>query len=156
VLFEGKVSLSSHHGRRKWTRTSRTFPRFKDEIFDNTRTRVQYTLGVTTKNLRFEFDRSEVDLIPNVIGEVHRPPKGVFEAGQPEAPTQRWKLIDSGGGPTWRGQFALEPLDGQVIKVWELQSELEDGSVMAERTKKREGCQSGIEMNETAFVMELP
>ena len=119
------------------TRTSSL--RYDSETFERTRTRVQYIL-ITAPEKDLKFNRSKVDPVWKLVGQVHWPRNHGVNARQPEMPTQRRRLIDdSEGKQIHSGPFFIyQLLTTQIFKILELGGELQKQSVANEGATESE------------------
>lgn len=90
------------------------------------------------------------------MGKICRPHGHRLVTSQPEVPTQGRRRLANGGVCQIPGVTHLPRLDTQVFEVWELQSELHDSSVGADRADKPERGDSGVELYKTSSMMACP
>ena len=82
---------------------------------------------------QLELDRSKVHSVLKLSDEVLRPLSHIVHTGETKMPAQRRKPVnDSRKSRARRDQFALQPLEGQVLEIWELESKVENEPVVAE------------------------
>jgi hypothetical protein len=84
-------------------------------------TNTEDMLKIISEKTHLKFDRSKVNPVLKVTGEIRRPLNRSVKS-QSEVPTEEWKMINV-GGDKWILLDLLsvfQPFKAQIFQVWEL------------------------------------